>query len=133
MIVESLKEENMYVKFSNNVEAEHRGSNLDVEGIKWKNGVKPMNEFEIVYDDDLGLLLQPELPEYKLGRITKDIVVKLPSAITGGSELNGSNLIQETTNKIVDNNQKKACSETVHVIERVSLVISGKTFEISCW
>ncbi|GJT00564.1 hypothetical protein Tco_0821733 [Tanacetum coccineum] len=35
MIVESLKEEKMYMKFSNNVEAEHRGSYLDVEGIKW--------------------------------------------------------------------------------------------------
>ncbi|GKE60930.1 hypothetical protein Tco_1511297, partial [Tanacetum coccineum] len=34
MIVESLKEEKMYVKFSNNVEAEQRGSYLDVEGIK---------------------------------------------------------------------------------------------------
>ncbi|GJU21567.1 hypothetical protein Tco_1154909, partial [Tanacetum coccineum] len=31
MIVESLKEEKMYVKFSNNVEAEQRGSYLDVE------------------------------------------------------------------------------------------------------
>ncbi|GJR00178.1 hypothetical protein Tco_0523162 [Tanacetum coccineum] len=30
-----------------------------------------------------GLLLQPELPEYKWGRITKDIVVKLPSGSTG--------------------------------------------------
>ncbi|GKF11577.1 hypothetical protein Tco_0049503, partial [Tanacetum coccineum] len=29
MIVESLKEEKMYVKFSNNLEAEHRGSYLD--------------------------------------------------------------------------------------------------------
>ncbi|GJR14973.1 hypothetical protein Tco_0797625 [Tanacetum coccineum] len=35
MIVESLKEEKMYAKFSNNVEAEQRGSYLDVEGIKW--------------------------------------------------------------------------------------------------
>ncbi|GJR14278.1 hypothetical protein Tco_0796930 [Tanacetum coccineum] len=35
MIVESVKEEKMYVKFSNNVEAEQRGSYLDVEGIKW--------------------------------------------------------------------------------------------------
>ncbi|GKD34735.1 hypothetical protein Tco_1250244 [Tanacetum coccineum] len=35
MIVESLKEEKMYVKFPNNMEAEHRGSYLDVEGIKW--------------------------------------------------------------------------------------------------
>ncbi|GJU06877.1 hypothetical protein Tco_1123307 [Tanacetum coccineum] len=35
MIVESLKEEKMYVKFSNNVEAEQRGSYLDVEGINW--------------------------------------------------------------------------------------------------
>ncbi|GKB73670.1 hypothetical protein Tco_0935082 [Tanacetum coccineum] len=30
-----MKEEKMYVKFSNNVEAEQRGSYLDVEGIKW--------------------------------------------------------------------------------------------------
>ncbi|GJQ93466.1 hypothetical protein Tco_0004605 [Tanacetum coccineum] len=36
MIVESLKEEKMYVKFSNNVEAEQRGSYLDVEGINWR-------------------------------------------------------------------------------------------------
>ncbi|GJR40988.1 hypothetical protein Tco_1216672 [Tanacetum coccineum] len=36
MIVESLKEVKMYVKFSNNVEAEQRGSYLDVEGIEWK-------------------------------------------------------------------------------------------------
>ncbi|GJY63548.1 putative reverse transcriptase domain-containing protein [Tanacetum coccineum] len=35
MIVESVKEEKMYVKFSNNVEAEQRGSYFDVEGIKW--------------------------------------------------------------------------------------------------
>ncbi|GJY92087.1 hypothetical protein Tco_0507869 [Tanacetum coccineum] len=35
MIVESVKEEKMYVKFSNNVEAEQRGSYLDAEGIKW--------------------------------------------------------------------------------------------------
>ncbi|GJR48303.1 hypothetical protein Tco_1316406 [Tanacetum coccineum] len=35
MIVESVKEEKMYVKFSNNEEAEQRGSYLDVEGIKW--------------------------------------------------------------------------------------------------
>ncbi|GKD98884.1 hypothetical protein Tco_1382781 [Tanacetum coccineum] len=35
MIVETLKEEKMYMKFSNNVEAEQRGSYLDVEGIKW--------------------------------------------------------------------------------------------------
>ncbi|GJR83979.1 hypothetical protein Tco_0154764 [Tanacetum coccineum] len=35
MIVESVKEEKMYAKFSNNVEAEQRGSYLDVEGIKW--------------------------------------------------------------------------------------------------
>ncbi|GKC82111.1 retrovirus-related pol polyprotein from transposon 297 family protein, partial [Tanacetum coccineum] len=35
MIVESLKEEKMYVKFSNNMEAEQRGSYQDVEGIKW--------------------------------------------------------------------------------------------------
>ncbi|GJV94987.1 uncharacterized mitochondrial protein-like protein [Tanacetum coccineum] len=35
MIVESLKDEKRYAKFSNNVEAKHRGSYLDVEGIKW--------------------------------------------------------------------------------------------------
>ncbi|GKF31314.1 hypothetical protein Tco_0101112, partial [Tanacetum coccineum] len=33
MIMESLKEEKMYAKFSNNVEAKQRGSYLDVEGI----------------------------------------------------------------------------------------------------
>ncbi|GJW20764.1 hypothetical protein Tco_0031386 [Tanacetum coccineum] len=53
MIVDSLKEEKMYVKFSNNVEAEQRGSDLDVEGIKWMlyRGVgrrsEAKNEFEI--------------------------------------------------------------------------------------
>ncbi|GJT65239.1 hypothetical protein Tco_1016719 [Tanacetum coccineum] len=53
MIVESLKEEKMYVKFSNNVEAEQRGSYLDVEGINWMlyRGVgrrsEAKNEFEI--------------------------------------------------------------------------------------
>ncbi|GKA36337.1 hypothetical protein Tco_0722828 [Tanacetum coccineum] len=53
MIVESLKEEKMYMEFSNNVEAEHRGSYLDVEGIKWMlyRGVgrrsEAKNEFEI--------------------------------------------------------------------------------------
>ncbi|GJX29936.1 hypothetical protein Tco_0238015 [Tanacetum coccineum] len=38
MIVESLKEDKMYMKFSNNVEVEQRGSYLDVEGIKWGEG-----------------------------------------------------------------------------------------------
>ncbi|GJU23564.1 hypothetical protein Tco_1156906 [Tanacetum coccineum] len=41
------------------------------------------NEFWIDYQGSAGLLLQPELPEYKWGRITKDIVVKLPSGSTG--------------------------------------------------
>ncbi|GJT93527.1 hypothetical protein Tco_1082372 [Tanacetum coccineum] len=48
---------------------------------------RKQDEFEIdVRRSDLGsarLLLQPELPEYKWGRITKDIVVKLPSVSTG--------------------------------------------------
>ncbi|GKA22906.1 hypothetical protein Tco_0708868, partial [Tanacetum coccineum] len=35
MIMESLKEDKIYVKFSNNVEVEQRGSYLDVEGVKW--------------------------------------------------------------------------------------------------
>ncbi|GJT41172.1 hypothetical protein Tco_0941037 [Tanacetum coccineum] len=35
MIVESLKEEKMYMKLSNNVEAKQSRSYLDVEGIKW--------------------------------------------------------------------------------------------------
>ncbi|GJV86196.1 hypothetical protein Tco_1530134 [Tanacetum coccineum] len=35
MIVESLKEEKMYVKFSNNVKLEQRGSYLVVEGTNW--------------------------------------------------------------------------------------------------
>ncbi|GKA49676.1 hypothetical protein Tco_0742749 [Tanacetum coccineum] len=36
-------------------------------------------EVEVEYQGSSGLLLQPELPEYKWERITKDIVVKLPS------------------------------------------------------
>ncbi|GJV81817.1 putative reverse transcriptase domain-containing protein [Tanacetum coccineum] len=36
---------------------------------------------EIEYQGSSGLLLQPELPKYKWERITKDIVVKLPSVI----------------------------------------------------
>ncbi|GJV76004.1 hypothetical protein Tco_1507588 [Tanacetum coccineum] len=116
MIVESLKEEKMYVKFSNNMEAEQRGSYLDVEGINWGEGdclwsrqlkvlMKDLSmttltnrwlsmkkviascgskylaylEVEVEYQGSSGLLLQPELPEYKWERITKDIVVKLPS------------------------------------------------------
>ncbi|GJU18109.1 hypothetical protein Tco_1146075 [Tanacetum coccineum] len=53
MIVESLKDEKMYVKFSNNVKVEHRGSYLDVEGIKWMlyDGIgrrsEAKNEFEL--------------------------------------------------------------------------------------
>ncbi|GJX13738.1 putative reverse transcriptase domain-containing protein, partial [Tanacetum coccineum] len=35
MIMESLKEDKIYVKFTNNVEAKQRGRYLDVEGIKW--------------------------------------------------------------------------------------------------
>ncbi|GKA14149.1 hypothetical protein Tco_0693795 [Tanacetum coccineum] len=34
MIVEAVKEEKMYMKFSNNMDADQRGSYLDVEGIK---------------------------------------------------------------------------------------------------
>ncbi|GJV95775.1 hypothetical protein Tco_1547352 [Tanacetum coccineum] len=51
MIVESLKDEKMYVKFSNNVKAEHRGSYLDVEGIKWSRWMKLFSEygFEVQY------------------------------------------------------------------------------------
>ncbi|GKA12926.1 hypothetical protein Tco_0692472 [Tanacetum coccineum] len=44
MIVESLKDEKMYVKFSNNVKAEHRGSYLDVEGIKWETDIREKEE-----------------------------------------------------------------------------------------
>ncbi|GJW96550.1 hypothetical protein Tco_0178358 [Tanacetum coccineum] len=38
VIVGVNEEDEMYVKFSNNVEAEQRGSYLDVEGIKWALG-----------------------------------------------------------------------------------------------
>ncbi|GJT77056.1 hypothetical protein Tco_1043781 [Tanacetum coccineum] len=42
------------------------------------------NEFEIdVRRSDIGMLLQPESPEKKWERITKDIVVKLPSVSSG--------------------------------------------------
>ncbi|GJV14498.1 hypothetical protein Tco_1359821 [Tanacetum coccineum] len=40
------------------------------------------NEFWIDYQGSAGLLLQPELLEYKWGRITEDIVVKSPSGST---------------------------------------------------
>ncbi|GKA11987.1 hypothetical protein Tco_0691533 [Tanacetum coccineum] len=89
MIVESLKEEKMYVKFSNNVEAEQRGCYLDVDEIKghaWKKGegdclltnrwlsmkkdiascgskYLAYLEVEVEYQGSSGLLLQPELPE----------------------------------------------------------------------
>ncbi|GKA26866.1 hypothetical protein Tco_0712975 [Tanacetum coccineum] len=53
MIVESLKEEKMYVKFSNNVEAEQRGSYLDVEGVKWvmsRSWPEGADDFVVFYD-----------------------------------------------------------------------------------
>ncbi|GJT97419.1 hypothetical protein Tco_1092937 [Tanacetum coccineum] len=40
-------------------------------------------EVEVEYQGSSGLLLQPELPEWKWERITKDIVVKLPSVSSG--------------------------------------------------
>ncbi|GJX54799.1 hypothetical protein Tco_0283168 [Tanacetum coccineum] len=55
MIVESLKEEKMYVKFSNNVEAEQRGSYLDVEGINWMlyRGIRRRSEAKNEFELDL--------------------------------------------------------------------------------
>ncbi|GJV03217.1 putative reverse transcriptase domain-containing protein [Tanacetum coccineum] len=54
MIVKSLKEEKMYVKFSNNMEAEQRGSYLDVKGIKWVMSrswhCRRSNDFVVYYD-----------------------------------------------------------------------------------
>ncbi|GJX00300.1 hypothetical protein Tco_0184213 [Tanacetum coccineum] len=38
-------------------------------------------EVEVEYQGSSGLLLQPELPKWKRKRITKDIVIKLPSII----------------------------------------------------
>ncbi|GJV05814.1 zf-CCHC domain-containing protein [Tanacetum coccineum] len=74
MIVESLKEEKMYVKFSNNVEAEQRGSYLDVEGINWMlyRGIgrrsEAKNEFELdLRQSDLGRNVTPD-PFQQLGR-----------------------------------------------------------------
>ncbi|GJU44712.1 hypothetical protein Tco_1201978 [Tanacetum coccineum] len=54
MIVESVKEEKMYVKFSNNVKAEQRGSYLDVEN-QWVNDPiwhfgKGAYDFVVYYD-----------------------------------------------------------------------------------
>ncbi|GJY87286.1 hypothetical protein Tco_0501914 [Tanacetum coccineum] len=40
-------------------------------------------EVEVEYQGSSGLLLQPELPEWKWEMITKDIVVKLPSVSSG--------------------------------------------------
>ncbi|GJZ45036.1 hypothetical protein Tco_0592632 [Tanacetum coccineum] len=47
----------------------------------------------VEYQGSAGLLLQPELPEYKWGRITKDIVVKLPSGSTGYDAIRVSKVI----------------------------------------
>ncbi|GJS46107.1 retrovirus-related pol polyprotein from transposon TNT 1-94 [Tanacetum coccineum] len=54
MIVESLKEEKMYVKFSNNVEAEQREIYLDVEGINWSRWMKLFSEFDFEVKYHLG-------------------------------------------------------------------------------
>ncbi|GKE91913.1 hypothetical protein Tco_1573008 [Tanacetum coccineum] len=45
-------EQKMYVKFSNNLEAEQRGSYLDVEGIKWviSQSWQGADDFVVYYD-----------------------------------------------------------------------------------
>ncbi|GJZ17440.1 putative reverse transcriptase domain-containing protein [Tanacetum coccineum] len=54
-----------------------------------------------------GLLVQPEIPEWKWDNITMDFITKLPKSSQGGEEggegpqLTGPELIQETTEKIV--------------------------------
>ncbi|GKA55188.1 hypothetical protein Tco_0754137 [Tanacetum coccineum] len=45
MIVKLLRKEKLYVKISNKVEAEQRGSYLDVEGIKWSRWMKLFSEY----------------------------------------------------------------------------------------
>ncbi|GJW89887.1 putative ribonuclease H-like domain-containing protein [Tanacetum coccineum] len=124
MIVESLKEEKMYVKFSNNMEAEQREADLEwknqwekviactsrqlkvlmkdcmanvrcngpsiEEGVYDKVFYPSWSGYNVVWvlvkvenQGSSGLLLQPELPEKKWERITKDIIVKLPSVSSG--------------------------------------------------
>ncbi|GKD72120.1 hypothetical protein Tco_1330402 [Tanacetum coccineum] len=55
------------------------------------------SEVEVEYQGSSGLLLQPELPDM----VWKGMYVTVLWAVTGKSELNGSNLVQETTNKIM--------------------------------
>ncbi|GJU40585.1 hypothetical protein Tco_1193542 [Tanacetum coccineum] len=91
-------------------------------------------EVEVEYQGSSGLLLQPELPEYKWERITKDIVVKLPSviilwAVTGDVELNGSNLVQETTNKIVVMEGRRSHLGESDILDLLVYVIDGEDLE----
>ncbi|GJQ94998.1 putative reverse transcriptase domain-containing protein [Tanacetum coccineum] len=53
-----------------------------------------------------GLLVQPEIPEWKWDNITMDFITKLPRSSQGfdtiwGAQLTGPELIQETTEKII--------------------------------
>ncbi|GJV98595.1 hypothetical protein Tco_1553847 [Tanacetum coccineum] len=127
MIVESLKEEKMYVKFSNNVEAEQRGSYLDAlsdgharviytdleclqhtynrkmlyRGIGRRSEAK--NEFELDLrqsDLDVRTLAIEEAYMTKYSIHPGADTVTVLWAVTGESKLNGSNLVHETTNKI---------------------------------
>ncbi|GJU91086.1 hypothetical protein Tco_1303509 [Tanacetum coccineum] len=83
--MESLKEEKMYVKFSNNVEVEQRGSYLDVR--------KETNWW--------GLSFEYGCATFGKQGMGKECSLTGLWPVTGESELNGSNLVQETTNKIV--------------------------------
>ncbi|GJR04853.1 hypothetical protein Tco_0527837 [Tanacetum coccineum] len=80
MIVESLMEENMYMKFSNNVEAEQRGSYLDVEGIKWhawkmeKVIACTLRQLKVLMKDCMANVFDFEA-KYHLGKANVDVVL----------------------------------------------------------
>ncbi|GJU81079.1 hypothetical protein Tco_1283444 [Tanacetum coccineum] len=69
-------------------------------------------EVEVEYQGSSGLLLQPELPEKKWERITKDIVVKLPSVSSGYDAIwmkdHNDSLIAQVNSKTVENADLKA-------------------------
>ncbi|GJR18349.1 hypothetical protein Tco_0966876 [Tanacetum coccineum] len=79
MIMESLKEEKMYVKLSNNVEAEQRGSYLDVEGIKWHAWKKEKviactsRQLKVLMKDCMANVFDFEA-KYHLGKANVDVV-----------------------------------------------------------
>ncbi|GJX86257.1 hypothetical protein Tco_0337031 [Tanacetum coccineum] len=102
MIVEPLKEEKMYAKFSNNVEAKQRGSYLDVEGIKCGNVPASWHcqkeqtisfitnvscGYDAIWVGVNGTTKSPLSPSYGLGQYSMIALVKVRWDSKSGPEL----------------------------------------------